>query len=205
MRLAIYFIVLAFIVSCENNYHKEIGTGSVDSTLTVDTADLEPILELRQDIDTFYFGDLNNDGQKDTAIVFSPFCAYFTADDSYEGGCEDDSCFTNVKFSFTPFILSHSSALGFQTFFSTGDLNTDGIKEVAFIPNWFQSCWQSIFVYSLADNKWDQIGEGRVYACSDEDFSRRVSKINNHRFKIITTIWNYDLTELVDSAIVINW
>lgn len=146
-----------------------------------------------RDVDTILLGDMNANNIEDSAFVISPFY-------NLDQGCRDDSCITEIHFSFDSTVLTHSSALGCQTLFSAEDLNSDGIKEIAFIPNWFQSCWQGIFVYSLKESNWMKIGTGSVYACFDEDFSKRVRKVNSKEFEITSMRWNDDGGEINDTT-----
>ena len=205
-RTLIIFFSFSFL-GCKNSESENVVSIVKNESSSSDTitSHIDPLFQMHQDFDTLYFEDLNKDGINDTVIIISPVHAYPNPDGSSEGGCEDDSCLTQVQFSFTDSKLLHSSALGFQTFFSTGDLNSDGISEFAFIPNWFQSCWQGLFVYSLKKDQWVKIGSGSVYACSDEDFSRRITKIDNHSFKMISAQTNDDAVGLVDTTIVIRW
>ena len=106
----------------------------------------------QKDIDTFLIGDVNLDGKEDTAFVTSPLYKIGNAIDTIEG-CKDDTCLTIIHFNFDSTILFHNGALGCQSVFSVEDLNLDGIKEISLIPNWFTSCWQGLFVYSLKDKK----------------------------------------------------
>ena len=200
-----YFLAL-FIVSCNENTSNQSITISND-VIPEDSveSELDLIFEIHQDIDTFLLGDMNFDGMEDTAIVFSPFHAYPSPDDFSSGGCEDDSCLTTIKFSFTETNLFHSGALGFQTLFATEDLNADGTKEIGFIQNWFQSCWQGLFVYSLEKTEWKHVGSGSVYTCSEEDFSKRVVKIDRNNFKVISMRMSEDSGELTDSTVVFSW
>jgi hypothetical protein len=196
-------IVIGFLLIGCNNSSSENTTEETEKVVPLaDTTPVykDPIFEMHQDFDTLVFDDVNNDKSQDTVIIVSPIFGY-----DY-GGCEDDSCLTQVFFSFTKFKLNHPDALGFLTFFPTGDLNSDGISEFAFIPKWFQSCWQGLYVYSLTKNGWKKIGKGTVFACQEEDWSRRITKINNHSFTMISTeLFSEEVGMAVDTAIVINW
>ena len=200
--LSFAYILVALIASCGEESAVEEISSSTSTTLedTVQT-ESDPVFEVHQNIDTFQLGDMNFDGIEDTAIVFSPFHAYPSPDNSITGGCEDDSCLTKIKFNFTESELEHTGALGFQSLFATDDLNSDGIKELGFIPKWFQSCWQGLFVYSFEKSQWKQIGSGSVYACSDENFSERVKKIDSDRFMVNSMRWNEDGGEIIDTSL----
>lgn len=177
------FSILIFLISCINAKQKHEPSSYIEIDSTSENEN-EYLFQMHQEIDTIILSDVNNDHKQDTAIILSPYYALDSPDGKSIGGCQDDSCLTQVYFNFTIAVLSHASALGFQTFFSAGDLNSDGIAEFAFIPNWFQSCWQNLFVYSLNNNSWKLIGTCNVWACSDEDFSKRIKKINNRTFEI---------------------
>lgn len=201
-------IIIGFLlIGCNNSSSENTNEETEKVVPLADTTPVykDPIFEMHQDFDTLIFDDVNNDKSQDTVIIVSPMHAY--PHPEYDGGgCEDDSCLTQVFFSFTKFKLNHLNALGFQTFFPTGDLNSDGISEFAFIPKWFQSCWQGLYVYSLTKNGWKKIGRGTVFACKQEDWSRRITKINNHSFTMISTeLFSDELGTNVDTAIVIKW
>jgi hypothetical protein len=139
-----------------------------------------------REIDTFLLGDLNSDNAADTAIVFSPVFSMWHPEYGTDDWCKDDSCVTQACFSFDTAVLTHTAALGFYSFFACEDLDDDGVREVVLVPNWFQSCWQGLFVYSLQNGEWIQLGSGSVYACHEEHFDHRVRKIDSHTFEIIS-------------------
>lgn len=178
----------------DNNVSKTSNQALVEDTLFTNTIEL-----YHRDFDTIVLGDMNGDGKQDTAFSISPLYNLGLEDDIGPEGCQDDSCLTKIYFSFDSTILYHESALGCQVLFPTEDLNSDGIKEIAFIPNWFQSCWQGLYVYSLVDKHWSNIGTGSVFACSEEDFSKRVRKVNSNHFEIISMKWNDDGGEIIDT------
>jgi hypothetical protein len=198
-------IVPICFVSCYTNNTKNQSSISADSIYS-DTFPVEisnnfnTIFDWHQKIDTFYLKDMNGDGVEDTAIVYSPVHAYPDNDSSFRGGCDDDSCVTRVYFSFDNTVLKHKNALGFYDFFVTDDLNSDGFNEVGFIPNWFYSCWSGLFIYSLHGNEWLNIATATVYSCYQSNFSWRVKKINQNRFRIISQKWNADGSEIIDTT-----
>ena len=203
-------VVLLFCTSCSTTDNNELleEETSLDSTpvknetisnVSIDTFD---IYTMHQDIDTVVLGDINGDNMYDTAIIVSPVHAYPDPNNYSDGGCEDDSCVTRVYFSFNTAILVHKTALGFQTIFLTDDLNSDGVKEIGFVPNWFQSCQQGLFIYSLTNGEWNQLEKGNVYACNEEDFSQRIKKVSTNKFEFKSLIWSETKSELIDSILI---
>ncbi|MBK7139953.1 MAG: hypothetical protein IPH74_13450 [Bacteroidetes bacterium] len=79
-----------------------------------------------------------------------------------------------------------------------GDLNEDGISELLYVPDWISSCWGSLFVYSLQDNKWIVAGSVAVYTCEEIDYHKRLKKIDKEKFELVGQDWNDDQTELID-------
>lgn len=201
IELLIIFLVL---FSCAEKTKNSISESS-NNLIVGDTLFTNTIELYHRDFDTIVLGDMNGDGKDDTAFSISPLYNLGLESDIGPEGCQDDSCLTKIYFSFDSTILYHNSALGCQIIFPTEDLNSDGIKEIAFIPNWFQSCWQGLYVYSLIDANWSNIGTGTVFACSDEDFSARVRKINSDKFEIISMKWNDDGGEIIDTIKTFNF
>jgi hypothetical protein len=155
-------------------------------------------IKQEQETDRVVLGDLNFDKRPDTAIVYEPLYAEDNLLEGEYGECADDSCVTRVIFSFTDVQLNHTMALGFYSFFATHDLNDDGVREIAFIPDWFQSCWSALFVYSLQNDEWIKLGGANVYACEEENFEDRIRKINSRKFEITGQEWNDDFTEIMN-------
>lgn len=198
----LFFFVLFFtsLAACMNEQSRVSNRSKKENTSEL-TEHINPIFLMHQDIDTFLLEDMNGDKINDTAIVFSPVHAYPHPDDFSSGGCEDDTCLTVVKFNFTKTELKHKTSLGFIDFFRTEDLDGDGINEVGFVPHWFQSCWQGLFVYSLSNNEWIQLASGSVFACSGEDFSERVKKVRKNKFQLISDRRDLEDDTLVEKSI----
>jgi hypothetical protein len=188
MKLTLPFLLM--LAACAESPDKTIPGPAIETPHPV-------IIQQAQEIDTLTPGDLNFDKKPDTAIVFKPL---YAEDNPLQGEyreCADDSCVTRVTFSFTDIQLNHTMALGFYSFFATHDLNEDGIKEIAFVPEWFQSCWSALFVYSLHDDQWVKLGSVNVYACEEENFEGRIHKINTTKFEMTGDEWNDDFTEII--------
>lgn len=139
---------------------------------------------MHQTIDTVLLGDMNGNGMSDTAFIYSPVFAYeHPQNNELKGGCENDNCLTRVIFSFTDVPLLHGNAIGLQTLFATEDLDNDGIREIAYVPLWFWSCWNSLYVYTYRNDEWQLMINGSVYVCNEEDFSERIKKISASTFE----------------------
>jgi hypothetical protein len=54
-----------------------------------------------------------------------------------------------------------------------------------FIPAWFQGCWGTMYFFSMKNNTWIDFGQAKGYMCTDEDFSKRVKKINRTTIEVI--------------------
>ena len=160
------------------------------------------LFEMHQTIDTVMLGDLNFDGTDDTAIVTSPMHAYPHPTANNESGCYQNNCETMVSFSFDTTLLRHNDALGFWRFFATDDLNGDGIREIAFIPNWFHSNWQGLFVYSLQEKQWHQLAHGSVFTSEEYTYENRIRKLNHHEFELVSMgIEMEDVPEVFSSRV----
>ncbi|MBK9353954.1 MAG: hypothetical protein IPN09_08300 [Bacteroidetes bacterium] len=146
--------------------------------------------------DTFKVGDLDNDGQPNLVFMKKPITEGFVDPDEgmteCSGGC-------NVIFTFDAKIPSftHQTSIGGMVM-DAGDLNEDGISELLYAPDWISSCWGSLFVYSLQDNKWIVAGSVAVYTCEENDYHKRLKKIDKEKFELVGQDWNEEQTELID-------
>lgn len=160
---------------------------------------------MHQTIDTVLLGDMNGNGLKDTAFIYSPVFAYeHPQHNDLKGGCENDVCLTTVSFTFTDNQIVQDNAIGFQTLFATEDLNNDGVKEIAFVPLSFMSCWNSIYVYTFRNNEWQLMIRGNVFACGEEDFSHRIKKISSSTFEFRAAKWNEDEGIDIDTTLIFS-
>lgn len=209
MRFLIYLCFLLFVISsCEpaqiNPIHNKtkIKIENQNDTMAI-KGGTGRMYRWHQDIDTILLGDMNGDGINDTAISTSPIHAYdHPTKKSVKTGCKGGDCSTNVSFSFDPMQIEVNRALGFQIFFAAGDLNDDGVQEVAFVPNWFWSCWENMCVYSLQNGVWIEVVSGTVWACEDQDFSKRVKKVGYKKFEFTQALWNEAAGMDIDTTIV---
>lgn len=134
--------------------------------------------------DTVVLGDMNNDKIIDTAFVFTPPTIKTVNEKGellFSFGCLNNKCFNKIKFSNKlPDFYFEDSVWGAIDI--TDDIDKDGIKEIVFSPCWFVSCWGSIYVYSLKNNKWKEISKIEHNRCDDKKLSTRVKKIKNNYY-----------------------
>ncbi|MCO6494464.1 MAG: hypothetical protein J5I91_02135 [Bacteroidetes bacterium] len=65
------------------------------------------------------------------------------------------------------------------------DINEDGIKEIAFFPYWFQSCWSRIDIFSYSGNDWKLIKYIDYNSC-DETLPTSFEKIEKGMLRVTT-------------------
>ncbi len=136
--------------------------------------------------ESFALGDLDNDGIKDTAFVYTP--KYYetvdikNADYSQFDNCVNNKCFNKIKFSsnFNDIIINNSLWGKVE---SINDLDEDGIKEIIFQTNWWIGTHVEIIIYSYnkKTKQWIILAKNRLY--EEESYKDRVSKINHEKFK----------------------
>jgi hypothetical protein len=207
-HLISFFILILILYSCnENHAQSEASDKEIDLKQQADTTAGKGImLEIYRwqiDVDTVLLGDMNRDGIGDTAIITSPIYAWERPTSQSFGSCKGGTCISTVRFSFNSAQIEFDRSIGFLTFFAVGDLNDDGIEEVAFIPNWFWSCWSNMSVYSLQNGIWTELVSGSVYTCYEEDFSNRVKKMGYKKFEFIKAVWNEEAGIDTDSTFLI--
>lgn len=160
---------------------------------------------MHQTIDTVLLGDMNGNGLTDTAIIYSPiFARPHPRNEDLKGGCENDECITTVTFNFTEKKIVKDNSIGFQNFFATEDLDNDGIKEIAFVPLWFNSCWNSLYLYTYRNGEWQLMISGSVYACYEDGFSDRIKKIGAAKFAFTAAKWNEDHGMETDTTLIFS-
>lgn len=160
---------------------------------------------MHQTIDTVLLGDMNGNGMPDTAFIYSPFYKReVPTSANSRDSCANDICESTVVFNFTNDSIFHDWSLGFIAFFPTEDLNNDGVREIAFVPSWFWSCWSNLYVYSLRNDEWQLMIKGSIYACNEDDFSKRIKKISNSKFEFTAAKWKEDAGMDTDTTIVFS-
>lgn len=204
---AIIAILLVNIFSCVSNQSKDNPINTANDVLLSGFKDslilINPIFKWHRDIDTVLLGDMNGDEVMDTAIITSPYRAYDNPNNSASNyGCADLLCETIVQFSFDTANIEFSNTLGFASFFAMDDLDDNGIKEVGFVTQWFQGCWQTLYAYGINNGVWQSLVDGRVYACEEQDFSKRINKIGNKKVEFTHAVWNEAAGMETDTTII---
>jgi hypothetical protein len=164
-----------------------IGTDSVEE-------------DFRKRIVKVPLGDINGDGKPDTATVYPP--RFISPSDPMQG-CLHDSSYCRIRFSCNLPDLYPVIGIG-EVMASVGDLNHDGFCEIAFVPEWLTSVWQSLSVYSIKDGKWKLMGQGSINLEKlegDPDFFRhRVVRVDDKHFKIISDSLSADTDSILQNA-----
>ncbi|MFI5148488.1 MAG: hypothetical protein ACHQRM_02070 [Bacteroidia bacterium] len=150
--------------------HREIASADSSGTWT------------KASVDTILIGDLNKDGIGDTAFLIPPRIK--------DMDCKGD-CICRIRFSCHLPDLDSLTGIG-GTIANAGDLDNNGICEIAFVPDWFTSAWHTLSVYGFRNNKWQRFGSVDVYTnylYDEKDyhdyFKKRVKKIKDRRFQLI--------------------
>jgi hypothetical protein len=147
-----------------------------------------------------YIGNINNNRIKDSVFVLKPlnFCKQ-----------EGEEYFDGQAYYFTdttlPRLQSDSYCCHPSSLFLVGDIDEDGVSEIG---EYFTSCashYKSLFVYSLKNKRWKEIGHC-VYDLNYMDigkpYSYFVRKISKNKFKML------EITDLTDDTTKIgkrNW
>jgi hypothetical protein len=134
--------------------------------------------------DTFATGNFDHIKGVDTAWLMVPMKEF----EMY--GCSP--CSTRVVFSNgTDSICFTEGDIG-GGMENVGDLNNDGIDELAYYDAHFTGCWADLRLYSLNRAAWKEINHVPFYACADKpDLSKRIEKKNN---KVLLVGDNADIT-----------
>jgi hypothetical protein len=152
--------------------------------------------DFRQRIQKIPAGDLNHDGSADTITVFPP--RYIIPGNPLEG-CVGDTCSCTVRFSCHLPDIQKVTGTGLY-FSNIGDLDGDGIDELAFIPQWPTSVWQALYVYSFRMGKWTLQGEGSVNISaldSDPQFIKKhIRSADSRHFVILSDSLGADTDSL---------
>jgi hypothetical protein len=127
--------------------------------------------------DTFATGNFDHIKGVDTAWLMVPMKEF----EMY--GCSP--CSTRVVFSNgTDSICFTEGDIG-GGMEIVGDLNDDGVDELAYYDAHFNGCWADLRLYSLKGAAWKEINNVSFYACADKpDLSKRIKK-KNHKILLL--------------------
>lgn len=164
MRLNwIYFLSIILFAGCNANNEVKKSTSSLDitnKTLVIDSA--------TQVIDTLMLS------KSDSAFVVKNKLIKDDMGEQYK------EYLIHIYFSNKNWpVLDFKNAIGADLALA-GDLDGDLQPELLLRPDWFSSCWASVNLFSLKNNKWDLVKNGSMYFCSDQyPLNKRVVKIAN--------------------------
>ncbi|HLP53423.1 MAG TPA: VCBS repeat-containing protein [Fluviicola sp.] len=133
--------------------------------------------------DTVSLGDLNNDGIRDFAFIYTP--PTIVSADQYGkihfwNNCADGNCYNTITFSAELPALEHRMSV-WGRLENAGDLDNDGFAELLFLPGWFTSNWTNLYLYSLKDGRWKKIADVSVRRDEIIDSMRKqLIRRNNH-------------------------
>ncbi|MGX7666719.1 hypothetical protein [Flavobacterium pedocola] len=180
MKKYLAFIIVLVVIF--GFFPKSKGRNSEIQTITKTTDTVKEKEEIEAAMtDTVLLGDINNDKITDTAFIYTPPTIKHVDENGeilYQFGCVDNNCFNKITFSCKiPEIYFEGSVWGAVD--NAGDLNKDGYNELIFSPNWFTSCWGSLYLYSFNGKEWKPITKVTYRRCSDEPLKSHVIKIKN--------------------------
>ena len=184
--VAVVVLILVLVSSCHNASTDKSTTISTDTTKASQPATslIEGKDTFIRVIDTFAIGDINGDGKEDTAYVTGPFF------NQEKQACKD-SCQSSIRFSSGIPSLQLGPSIG-GTVYAQTDVTDDGRCEILFVPDWFQSCWSGMSIYSFRGNAWVRLGEASVYSCADSVSYNRVRKAGKGHIEYRNDEWDDD-------------
>ena len=190
-NLIFTIIIFVLLTACKNSERDNSNDQKFSDKITQnDTnsfqSDTSSIINSNiQTVDTFLLGDINSDKRKDTAFLINP--KFKNKIDPLDGGCVDNDCSVTINFSCELASIHFNNAIGGGVY-NIGDINKDGVCELMFIPAWFQGCWGQMHFYSLKNKIWLDFGQAAGYLCTDEDYKKRIKKINETTIEVVEDI-----------------
>lgn len=184
--VAIMFVVVAF-QACKFPDKKQAAA---------DSSDLMDKIFSTPTVDTFQIGDVDGDGKKDRAFLKKPITEGFVDPDEGNAECPG-GCNVEISFSTDIPVIKHETSIG-GFLMDAGDLNEDGKSELLYVPDWITSCWGGLFLYTYDGQKWSNPGSVGIYYCDEQDYLKRIRKIDKNSFILIGQDWNDDQTVLID-------
>ena len=133
---------------------------------------------LKEDFEGFKpLSDINGDGKNDTLFIVPPFSMC-----DYDGR---SYYFTDTSL---PRLYTDTFCNWLKYFFVLPDIDEDGIKEIGFYYSSCASRYKSLCVYSLKNDKWDEIAlAGFDIGTKDPEkikFEDLVKKTGKNKFKV---------------------
>ncbi len=181
MRQFTILFLFALLFFAKNNFHGFDSSKTIDSQNNMPPEDTNTTIVFT--VDTIELGDIDGDEIGDTAFRFPP--EFVNPYNPMESGCADSNCTVRIAFSCPLPDLFHEQNIG-GTLYNIGNLDGDQYSELMVVPDWFTSCWGGFYVYSYRNTKWEQLGSATVYWCDSVDYMKRVEKIDNNSFYMIS-------------------
>lgn len=147
-----------------------------------------------------FIGDINHNEIKDSVFVLEPLvlCQF-----------EDEKSFDGQAYYFTdialPRLQTDSYCCHPENIFTVGDIDEDGISEIG---QYYSSCssrYKSLYVYSLKNKKWKEIGHcvyDLMHADEKKPYKDFIKKTEKNKFQML------EITDLSDDKTKIgkpNW
>jgi hypothetical protein len=199
MQIISIFLLLLIFSSCtnrqENNDEQEDFQSIFPESIEKPQAfhGLSP-----DDIDNIYISDLDFDSIPDTFYVIAPVVNHSEsmADDECEGPCVTNILFSN---NIPPLVIDQS--IGGKVSI-LDDINENGFRELVFFPDWFQSCWSRMDIFSYNGKEWILV-ETLDYNSCEEKIITSFEKLDKSLLKVYTN-GEMELDALSDSTILEN-
>lgn len=166
MQKIISFLLLAFLFNSCTNSNRENENEASEPTIVQPES---------HSVQEFIVGDVDGDGKNETAIIYPP--------EIREDGlsCTDDSCMVQIDFGDGIALLKYPFSIG-GFVEDLGDLDGDGSDELLYVPDWFQSCWGSMHVFSYSEGVWVEIAKTGLNWCNEDRFVERVQPLESGVF-----------------------
>lgn len=137
-----------------------------------------------------YIGHIKNSRIKDSVFVLKPLNFY-----NQEGESEHDGQAYYFTDTTLPRLQTDSYCCHPSSLFLVGDIDEDGISEIGQYYSACVSHYKSLYVYSLKNNKWKEVGHSvfdLYFMNLEKPYSYFVRKISKNKFKMLEIT---DLTE----------
>lgn len=182
----LFVVIIGLIIfSCSSKLDR-IGDQKEEPFITGDSSSLEIPSRIEHVNEPYFVGDINNDNILDTAYV--NYDRKINYDSAIEKECINNDCEVTIKFSsnIPPLIITQSLGITIQKSF---DLNNDKANEIILFSQWFEGFWGYIYVYSLKNFKWIELGKTKAFLSNDKDWQNRIVKSNN-RYYLLGDGWD---------------
>jgi hypothetical protein len=111
------------------------------------------------ELDTLIIGEFDGKKGLDTAYLYIP------KKEININNCR--SCISEIRFSNQKYVIRFMSDIG-GPFENVGDLDDDGIDEIAHTRTWYEGCWGSYEIYQNNGYKWVGVAVQEYRVCRDK-------------------------------------